>query len=58
MALLRKIVDVGNSKAVTIPRSYLDYWQRKGKEITQVELVINDKILISPVFKKIAGGIK
>ena len=58
MALLRKIIDVGNSKAVVIPQSYLGYWRLKGKEIRQVELEVNDKITISPVLKKIAGGSK
>lgn len=53
MALLRKIVSVGNSKAVVIPQSYLDYWRLKGLEMKKVKLEVNDQIIISPVFEEI-----
>ncbi len=53
MPLKRKLVSIGNSKAVVIPHDYLEYYRKKGKTIKEVGLEINKKIIILPIFEEI-----
>ena len=53
MPLLRKIIQVGDAKAIAIPQSYIKYWELKGKEIKKVGLEVNKKIVILPIFEDI-----
>jgi len=53
MPLKRKLVCIGNSKAVVIPHDYLEYYQKQGKTIKEVGLEINKKIIILPIFEEI-----
>jgi antitoxin component of MazEF toxin-antitoxin module len=53
MPLKRKLVSIGNSKAVVIPHDYLEYYWKKGKIIKEVGLEINKKIIILPIFEDI-----
>lgn len=46
----KKLVQIGGSKAIIIPSSYLDYWQMKGKEIHEFGMEINRKIVLEPIF--------
>ena len=49
---VRKVIRVGNSLAVTIPRRWLLYYERKnGQKIREVSLEINSKLTISPILK-------
>jgi hypothetical protein len=56
MALLRKLVSIGDSKAVIIPCDYLEYYKKQGKKIKQVGLEINKVIVIKPIFEDISVG--
>lgn len=58
MAMVRKVVGIGRSRAIIIPRSYLNFWKLQGRVIRQVELEITDKILITPILEEIAKGKK
>ncbi len=50
MPIIRKIVRIGNAKAVTIPKGWLMYWQRKTKEpIVEVAIEVNGEITIRPI---------
>lgn len=50
MPLVRKIIKVGDSKAVTIPPSWLSYIERTtGQEITEVAIEINGCLSIHPI---------
>jgi antitoxin component of MazEF toxin-antitoxin module len=52
-ALIRKIIQVGTSKAVTIPKSWLEFFtKRNGQPINYVGMEINDKITIWPILKE------
>jgi hypothetical protein len=53
MPLKRKLVSIGNSKAVVIPHDYLEYYRNQGKNIKEVVLEINKKITILPIFENI-----
>jgi antitoxin component of MazEF toxin-antitoxin module len=54
MALLRKIVQIGNSKAIVIPKQYFEFYKLQGKEIKQVGLEIGEKLTIEPIFTEIS----
>jgi len=48
MPLIQKLLKVGNSRAVVIPRAWLKYYEDKtGKPVTDVLLEVNDNITIS-----------
>jgi len=55
---VRKIIRVGNSFAVTLPKDWYRYYERKnGIKITQVVVTSNDKLTIQPILqKKILDG--
>jgi len=52
----KKLVKVGDSRAVIIPNSYLDYWQLKGKKILGFELEVNKKLILAPILEDIEKG--
>lgn len=54
MPLVRKVIDVGKtSKAVIIPKSWLEYHERKqGRVIDQVGIEVDDVLKIFPIFLK------
>jgi antitoxin component of MazEF toxin-antitoxin module len=50
MPIVRKIIDVGTSKAVTLPKGWLEYLQKQtGVEITQVAIEVNRVLKIEPI---------
>jgi len=54
MPIIRKIIDVGKtSKAVILPKSWLDYYEKEaGKQIESVAMGVNKVITIQPIFAK------
>jgi len=57
LPLLRKIVKIGNSRCVSLPATWLEYYEKElGKEIKNVAMVIKGRfITISPYFEKEVG---
>jgi antitoxin component of MazEF toxin-antitoxin module len=56
MPIIRKIIGCGTSKVVSIPKSWLEYWQREtGQEITEVAVEVNKVLIISPYLKEKQG---
>jgi len=53
MALRKKLVQVGGSRAIIIPNSYLKYWKLKGKTINEFGLEINKKLILEPILEDI-----
>jgi antitoxin component of MazEF toxin-antitoxin module len=60
MPIVRKIIDVGTSKAITLPKSWLEYLQKQtGTEITEVAIEVNRVLKIEPILpqkQKTQGG--
>lgn len=54
MAILKKLITIGESKAIVIPRAYLDYYESKGKIIRKVGLEIGETIVIQPIFEDVS----
>ena len=53
MPLRRKVVTVGDSKAVTIPHDFIQSWRDRGKTFSEVYITINDKMIVKPILVKI-----
>jgi hypothetical protein len=50
MPLIQKLIQVGDSRAVTLPKTWLNYYERKtGRRIKEVTLEVNGKITIQPL---------
>lgn len=52
MPLLKRIVRLGkDTRGVSLPAEWFAYWARvRGKEVTEVEMDLNDVITLRPVF--------
>jgi len=50
MPIIRKVIQVGGSKAVSIPKSWLEFWEKKhGVKITEVTIEVNGSLTIEPI---------
>lgn len=56
MELLRKVISVGTSRAVTIPSQVFESYKNKGKTFTTVRMILNDEITIVPILEDIVDG--
>jgi antitoxin component of MazEF toxin-antitoxin module len=53
LPLIQRIIQVGDSRAVTIPKTWLVYYEREsGQRIEEVAVEVNGKITISPILKE------
>ena len=52
-AILRKIIRLGNSFAITIPKSWLIHYEKeKGQKIRELAIEVNGILKVSPIFDK------
>jgi len=57
--IIRKIIRVGASKAVSIPKSWLEYWEREsGQKIIEVAVEVDRVLTISPILPKMPDRTK
>lgn len=47
MPLIRKIIKVGNSRAIVIPASWLKYHEDKHGEVTEILMELNNIITLA-----------
>jgi hypothetical protein len=53
MPMIRKIIQVGTSKAISLPKSWLEFYERKtGQHITEVSIEINGKLIVQPILSR------
>jgi len=53
MPIIRKVIEVGNSKAVCIPKSWFEYYENEtGKKISEVAIEVNRVLKIEPLLRK------
>ncbi len=53
MPIIRSILNLGNSKAVTIPKSWLANAENQtGKKGIAIAMDVNESITLQPVFEK------
>lgn len=53
MPIIRKVVKVGDSKGVTIPKSWLDYIEKENEvEVREVAIEVDKVLIIKPILPK------
>jgi antitoxin component of MazEF toxin-antitoxin module len=53
MALIRKLIKVGGSRAVTIPATWIQYHEKMNtQKIQKIGMEIDGKIVIWPILKE------
>jgi len=53
MPIIRRIIDIGHSKAITIPKSWITNAEDKaGKKVVALALEVDGSITLQPVFEK------
>ncbi len=53
MPIMRKIIAFGNSsKGIILPKSWLDFLEKKHGRIEAVTMEINGKLIIKPILKE------
>jgi antitoxin component of MazEF toxin-antitoxin module len=51
--IIRKVVAVGDSKGITIPKSWLDFVEREcGSTIEEVAIEVDKVLIVSPILPK------
>jgi len=57
MPIIRKVITLKTSKAICIPKRWLEYYERRcGEEIREVLVEVNDVLKISPLLPRGKGG--
>jgi len=52
MPIIRRLIRIGRSRAVVLPKGWLDYYERQeGKKIEAVIIEVNRKLTIEPLFE-------
>lgn len=53
MPIIRKIIQIGNSRAITLPKSWLEFSETEiGEEIKAVAIEVDKVLTISPILKQ------
>lgn len=53
MPIIRRIMDLRTAKAVCLPKSWLEYYEKEnGCKITEVAIEVNNELKISPIIPK------
>jgi antitoxin component of MazEF toxin-antitoxin module len=59
MPIVRKLLDVGDSRAMTIPKSWLEYLEKeRGQKIMELAVEVDKVLIISPIFSNNMNGQK
>jgi antitoxin component of MazEF toxin-antitoxin module len=53
LPIIRKVIQVGNSRAISLPKSWLDLLEREtGESVNEVKMEVDNVITISPILPK------
>jgi len=52
MPIIRKIIQVGTSKAVILPKSWLDLLEKKHGKVEAVTMEVDGQLIIKPILKE------
>ena len=56
MPIIRKVITLRTAKAVCLPKSWFDYYERQfGAEIKEVAIEVNNVLKIRPIFPREAN---
>jgi hypothetical protein len=53
LPIIRKVMDLRTAKAICLPKSWLEFFEREtGCEITEVAIEVNNVLRVSPILSK------
>ena len=53
MPIVRKVMDLRTSRAICLPKSWLEFFEKEsGQEIIEVAIEVDRVLTISPIFSK------
>jgi len=53
MPIVRKLIQVGSSKAVSIPKSWIEYYEKEtGRKMESLAMEVNHVLTLKPIFEK------
>ena len=53
MPIIRKVIAVGHSKAVCLPKSWFEFFEREtGEKVSEVTIEVNRVLKIAPILPK------
>lgn len=53
MPIIRKVFEIGNSRAITIPKSWFEFIEKKtGQDILEVAIEVNHVLKIKPILSQ------
>ena len=59
MPIIRKVIKVGNSKAVTFPASWIEFYESEtGQELREVAVEVDGSLTISPIKNRKSENVK
>ena len=50
ITLRKRISNLGGSRAVVIPKEWLDHWEREHGPFDEVDIELGEALIIKPVF--------
>jgi antitoxin component of MazEF toxin-antitoxin module len=57
MPLIRKVIEVGNSKAICIPKSWFEFYENEtGQKVSEVAIEVDRELKIWPYMPKKESG--
>jgi len=57
--IIRKVIEIGNSKGITIPKSWFEFYEKEaGEKIEEVSIEVNRVLIIAPMFKENRKGVQ
>ena len=58
MPLVRKILNIGGSKAITLPKGWLEFYESKHGTIHFVTIEVNKTLKVAPLISEKEEGIE
>ena len=56
MPLVRKVFEIGNSKAITLPKSWFAFHEKEtGQKIAEVAIEVDGILRVEPILEKKKG---
>ena len=53
MPIKRKLLPIGGSKGITLPKSWIDFIEQKyGEKIVEVAIEVDQKLIVTPIIKE------
>jgi len=52
MPIIRKVFDIGNSRAITLPKSWFTFYEKRtGQKISEVAIEVDKILKVEPILE-------